>query len=80
MKTLINDWKMVILFTLTLGLAPFFPEPHIWGKLKWIAGGAHRMQALDWFDAIYHGLPWILLIRLSLVTLFQKLNPKLETK
>lgn len=48
--------------SLTLGLAPFFPEPHIWGKIKWIAGGAHGMGAMDWFDAFFHGAPWIFLI------------------
>nr|WP_262904510.1 hypothetical protein [Tamlana laminarinivorans] len=47
---------------LTLGLAPFFPEPHIWGKLKWICGGAKEMQLMDWFDVFLHGSPFILLI------------------
>lgn len=60
----LNDWKMTILLCLTLGLAPFVPEPHIWGKLKWIAGGANGMQFMDWFDVALHGFPWILLIRL----------------
>ena len=59
---LLSDWKMILLGCATLGLAPFFPEPHIWGKLKWIAGGAVGMQPLDWFDALFHGLPWILLL------------------
>lgn len=27
-------WSMIILFCLTLGLAPFFPIPHEWEKLK----------------------------------------------
>jgi len=49
-----------------LGLAPFMPEPHIWGKLKWIAGGAVGMGAIDWYDALMHGAPWLLLI-LSLI-------------
>jgi hypothetical protein len=31
-----NDWRLVGMACVTLGLAPFFPEPHIWGKLKWI--------------------------------------------
>lgn len=47
---------------LTLGLAPFTPEPHIFGKLKWIAGGAYGMVLLDWFDVLLHGTPWVLLI------------------
>jgi len=71
----INNWKLVILLCLTLGLAPFFPEPHIWGKIRWIAGGANGMEILDWFDVIFHGFPFILLIRLTffkLIDLFQK--------
>ncbi len=56
---------------LTLGLAPFFPEPHIWGKIKWVAGGAVGMKPLDWFDLVLHGAPWIwlgaTLVRMLLV-------------
>jgi hypothetical protein len=62
--SLLNDWKFVLLLCLTLGLAPFYPEPHIWGKIKWIRGGASGMQALDWFDVVLHGFPWVLLVRL----------------
>ena len=62
-----NDFRLIILLCLTLGLAPFFPEPHLWGKLKWIAGGAFGMQPLDWFDTLFHGFPFILLIRIILV-------------
>ncbi len=68
---IINNWKIVILLCLTLGLAPFFPEPHIWGKLKWIAGGAIGMKPMDWFDVLLHGFPYVLLIR-KLVLSFKK--------
>lgn len=61
---LINDWKLVILLCLTIGLAPFFPEPHIWGKLKWLRGGAVGMELIDYLDLLMHGIPWLLLIRL----------------
>ncbi|MDP4686494.1 MAG: hypothetical protein NWR97_03730, partial [Salibacteraceae bacterium] len=54
----IKIWAMA---SFTLGLAPFVPEPHIWGKLKWIAGGAVGMGPMDWFDVLLHGTPWILL-------------------
>ncbi len=57
------DLRMIIVMCLTLGLAPFFPEPHIYGKIKWILGGAHGMGAMDWFDFIMHGAPWALLLR-----------------
>jgi len=47
---------------LTLGLAPFFPEPHIFGKIKWFLGGATGMQVMDYFDLLFHGAPWVYLI------------------
>lgn len=65
----INDWKTVILLCLTMGLAPFVPEPHIWGKVKWLAGGAVGMGPMDWFDVVLHGFPWVLLLRLAGKTL-----------
>jgi hypothetical protein len=61
---ILNDWRIIILLCLTLGLAPFFPEPHIVGKLKWIAGGAKGMALQDYFDTLMHGFPFILLLRL----------------
>ena len=60
-------WLVVCL---TLGLAPFLPEPHVWEKLKWILSGAQGMKLIDWFDLFMHGTPWILL----LVTLLAKTN------
>ncbi len=75
MKDFLNNWKVVIALCLTLGLAPFLPEPHIWGKLRWVAGGARGMGAMDWFDLLLHGLPWLLLLRLSIVTLVRRLRP-----
>ncbi|MCK5278578.1 MAG: hypothetical protein KAK04_08570 [Cyclobacteriaceae bacterium] len=66
----INSWlRMAVFGSLTLGLAPFFPEPHIWGKLLWIMGGAVGMKALDWFDFIFHGAPWFMLIGLLIYKL-----------
>jgi hypothetical protein len=67
-----NDWNMVIVACLLLGLAPFVPEPHLLGKLRWVAGGAIGMQPLDWFDLAWHGFPWLLLLRLIALKLFKK--------
>ena len=67
-----NNWKLIILLCLTLGLAPYFPEPHIIGKIRWIAGGAKGMQLMDWFDTTLHGFPFFLLIRFIILKLFKK--------
>ncbi len=62
-----NNWRLVILLCLTLGLAPFFPEPHFFGKVTWILGGAEGMKPMDWFDTLLHGFPFILLVRLVII-------------
>ena len=51
-----------ILASLTLGLAPFVPEPHVLGKIRWVLGGAKGMQIMDWGDLAMHGAPWLWLI------------------
>ena len=73
---LINDWKLVGLLCLTLGLAPFSPEPHLLGKIRWIAGGAEGMGLMDWWDSLMHGFPFVLLLRLVILQLRPK--PQIE--
>lgn len=51
-----------LLACLTLGLAPFFPEPHVVGKVRWLLGGANGMGAMDWADLAVHGAPWVWLL------------------
>lgn len=70
---ILNDWKFVLIACLTLGLAPFVPEPHLWGKLRWAAGGATGMKPLDWFDLAFHGFPFVLLIRLFILKIRGKI-------
>lgn len=50
-----------LVIALTLGLAPFVPEPHVWEKLKMLAAG-ELSKPLDIFDLLMHGIPWLLLI------------------
>lgn len=57
-----SNLTLAFLAALTLGLAPFTPEPHIVGKLRWVAGGASGMQLMDWFDLVLHGTPFLWLI------------------
>lgn len=70
----LNDWRIIVIACLTLGLAPFAPEPHVWGKLKWVMGGAVGMQPMDWFDLLMHGLPFLLLLRLVFLKMFKHNN------
>lgn len=70
--SLFNNWKLILLLCLTLGLAPFSPEPHIWGKLKWLFGGGKGMQLIDWFDIFLHGSPFVLLIWVIVLKIIKK--------
>jgi len=45
---------------LTLGLAPFLPEPHVWEKLKMLASGT-LVRPIDIADLLWHAFPWVLL-------------------
>lgn len=53
------SWPIVIMLCLTLGLSPFFPEPHLWEKLKMLAAG-NLTRPIDIFDLLFHAAPWML--------------------
>ena len=63
MRSLFNRIPLFVLIVLclTLGLAPFVPEPHVWEKLRMLAAG-DLTRPIDIFDLCLHGLPWLLLI------------------
>lgn len=44
-----------------LALAPFFPEPHLWQKLKMLFAG-ELSKPIDIFDLFLHGTPLLLLL------------------
>jgi hypothetical protein len=52
---------ILIVVCLTLGLAPFMPEPHLWKKLKMLTS-VELTKPIDILDLLLHGTPWILLI------------------
>jgi hypothetical protein len=53
--------SLLIVLCLTLGLAPFSPEPHLFEKLRLLINGA-LARPMDMFDLLLHGAPWLLLI------------------
>ena len=65
-------YLVAVLLCLTLGLAPFSPEPHLVGKVRWVAGGGQGMGAIDILDLLMHGLPWGLLVALVVVDLARR--------
>ncbi len=66
------SWPLVIILTLTLGLAPFKPEPHALEKLTMLFNG-NLSKPIDIFDLFLHVTPWILFI-LKTSTLFSTEN------
>lgn len=54
-----RPWMLPLVASLSLGLAPFTPEPHVVGKLRWVAGGAVGMGWIDVADLALHGAPWL---------------------
>ncbi len=60
---------MFIVLSLSLGLAPFFPEPHLFEKISMLHDGQLR-KAIDIFDLLLHATPWLLLL-VKLTLLFK---------
>ncbi len=63
MRKLLNKipLSLLIVLCLTLGLAPFRPEPHLWEKLQMLVAG-DLVRPIDMFDLLLHGAPWVLLV------------------
>ena len=58
-----------IVLSLFLGLAPFFPEPHLIEKIRMLQNG-ELSRPIDIFDLVLHATPWLLLV-LKLTTLLR---------
>ncbi len=54
-------WVLLIPAALLLGLAPFWPEPHLLEKLRLLIGG-QLVRPVDIFDLILHGTPWLFVL------------------
>lgn len=65
MKKLLS-YQLLVPIALLLGLAPFYPEPHIAEKLKMLLTGTLN-KPIDVFDLFWHAWPFALLaLRLAL--------------
>ena len=54
-------WALVVILCLTLGLAPFAPEPHLVEKLRMLLSGT-LTAPIDIFDLFLHGTPLLILL------------------
>lgn len=51
----------ILILCLTLGLAPFVPEPHLFEKVRMLFQGT-LSKPVDIFDMLMHGAPWLVLV------------------
>lgn len=77
-----NNFWLIAVACLTLGLAPFVPEPHVWEKVRWLfTGTGPGWEPIYIFDFFLHGWPWVLLIRLGIIKVIQLIKgPKQVTE
>jgi hypothetical protein len=54
------SYKFLIPVVLLLGFAPFYPQPHIWEKLRMLTAGT-LTKPIDIFDLFWHAWPFFLL-------------------
>ena len=54
-------YPLLIILSLTLGLAPFTPMPHLVEKIQMLLAG-ELVRPLDIFDLVMHARPVVLLI------------------
>jgi hypothetical protein len=69
-----NKYLITVILCLTLGLAPFQPEPHLFGKIRWVLGGAKGMALIDWFDLVLHAAPFVVLFYFIISDILKKLK------
>ena len=59
-------WFVPILGTLSLGLAPFVPQPHLFEKIHMLING-ELFRGADIFDLCFHGFfPLLLMVKVVL--------------
>ena len=54
------EQPILIVACATIGLTPCF-QNHVWEKLRMLVQG-NLTRAIDWFDLVMHGTPWVLVV------------------
>ena len=60
-KMKLPGYGTLIPVALFLGFAPFYPEPHLVGKIRMLVSGT-LARPLDVFDLFWHSWPFALLV------------------
>ncbi len=55
------SYPQLVLLTIMLGLAPFFPIPHTFEKIQMLINGELK-KMIDIFDLIFHSSPILLIL------------------
>jgi len=69
------NYPTLIILSLILGLAPFFPEPHIVEKLRMLFSGTLK-KPVDIFDLLMHAAPILALLTKAGMDLFAMMTDK----
>jgi hypothetical protein len=64
-------YSVLIIASLTLGLAPFTPQPHLYEKLVMLSEGA-LTRGVDIFDLLFHAAPWLLLLTKGFIDILSR--------
>ena len=60
-------YSILIPLAILLGLAPFFPKPHLVEKIQMLVAGDLK-RPIDIFDLIFHATPALLLLAKAVVS------------
>ena len=67
----LTGYRFLLPMVLLLGLAPFYPQPHIVEKILMLVSGT-LIKPIDTFDLFWHAWPFVLLA----CRLLQGLRPR----
>lgn len=70
---LMKTYGLALFACLVIGLAPFYPEPHLLKQLNNFQAGRLN-QLLDIFDVFMHGAPFLYLLYLMINDLLPRLR------
>ncbi len=56
-----TPYMLLIIIAIMMGLAPFYPAPHLYEKIVMLVNG-ESLNVMDTFDLLFHGAPAVFLV------------------